>query len=46
MLLVLFLLPEEGLNEIITNVRYDNYINEIQKEGFYEGNMEIAIHFI
>ena len=45
-LFVLFLPPEEGLDEIIANIRYDNYINEIQRDGFFAGNIEIGISCI
>ena len=41
-----FLSSGEGLDEIIVNRKFDNYVNEIQKDGFYAGNLEIAISSI
>ena len=38
-----FLSPEEGLDDIIANRKFENYIEEIKKDGFYAGNIEIAI---
>ena len=41
-----FLPPEEGLDDIIVNRKYDNYIEEIKQDGFYAGNIELAITYI
>ena len=42
-----FFLPiEEGADEIIVNIKYDNYIEEIKQDKFFAGNIEIAISSI
>ena len=42
-----FFLPiEEGADEIIVNLKYDNYIEEITQDKFFAGNIEIAISSI
>ena len=39
-----FFLPmEEGTDEILDNIKYDNYIEEIKKDKYFAGNIEIAI---
>ena len=41
-----FLLSEEGLDDIIVNRKFENYTEEIKKDGFFAGNLKIEISSI
>ena len=34
---------EYQTDEILVNMKYDNYLEEIKKDGFYAGNLELVI---